>query len=47
MGGLIAMMIPYSLAFLGASLALTLLWVGLDLPLGPGATVGYTLPGGR
>jgi aminobenzoyl-glutamate transport protein len=46
MGGLIATMIPYSLAFFGASLALTLLWVGLDLPLGPGATVGYTLPGG-
>jgi len=26
-------------------LALTIGWVALDLPPGPGATVGYTLPG--
>lgn len=38
-GTVIAMMIPYSLAFLVSWSMLLLLWVLLDLPLGPGAGI--------
>jgi aminobenzoyl-glutamate transport protein len=41
LGSLIANMLPYSIWILIVGLALTFAWVWLDLPLGPGATVGY------
>jgi aminobenzoyl-glutamate transport protein len=37
-------MLPYSLWLLAAGTALMMLWVGLDLPLGPNAPVQYQLP---
>lgn len=43
-GSLTAVMIPYSIAMLLFGLALTLIWVGLDLPLGGGAMVEFTMP---
>jgi aminobenzoyl-glutamate transport protein len=47
MGSLIAAMLPYSLGFLVVGLVMTSGWVFFDLPVGPGASVGYTLPGGE
>jgi aminobenzoyl-glutamate transport protein len=44
LGSLTAMMLPYSVWILLTGLALTFAWVFLDLPLGPGASVDYTLP---
>jgi aminobenzoyl-glutamate transport protein len=44
LGSLAATMLPYSIWILIAGLTLTVGWVILDLPPGPGATVGYTLP---
>jgi len=44
MGGLMAVMIPYSLWFLVFGMAMTVGWVFLDLPLGPGAQVSYEIP---
>jgi aminobenzoyl-glutamate transport protein len=44
LGSLTATMLPYSLAILLVGLSLTIGWVALDLPPGPGATVHYTLP---
>jgi aminobenzoyl-glutamate transport protein len=41
LGTLLAMMLPYSLAFGVAWTALLLAWVGLGLPLGPGVPAGY------
>ncbi len=46
LGSLMATMLPYSLTFLAAGLAMTAGWVALDLPLGPGEGVRYALPGG-
>jgi aminobenzoyl-glutamate transport protein len=43
MGTLIAAMLPYSVAFLVAGLLMTVAWVFFDLPVGPGAPVGYEL----
>ncbi|WP_265530434.1 AbgT family transporter [Sphingomicrobium marinum] len=43
LGSLMAMMIPYSISLLIAGTALIMIWVGLDLPLGPGASV-FTNP---
>jgi aminobenzoyl-glutamate transport protein len=45
LGSLAATMLPYSVWILTVGLALTIGWVMLDLPPGPGATVGYQLPG--
>jgi aminobenzoyl-glutamate transport protein len=45
-GSLLALMLPYGLSFMVAGIAMTAAWVVLDLPLGPGATVYYTPPGG-
>ncbi len=45
LGSLAAMMLPYSMWLLGAGVALMMLWVGLDLPLGPNASVFTTIPG--
>ncbi len=39
LGSLVATMLPYSLALMIAGLAMTIGWVILDLPLGPGAGV--------
>jgi len=36
LGSVVALMLPYSVAFFVAWTALLLLWMGLDLPLGPG-----------
>ena len=36
-GSLVAMMLPFSLAFGAAGLLLVALWSGLGLPVGPGA----------
>ena len=45
LGSLAATMLPYSIALLIAGLALTIGWVVLDLPLGPGASVFIDAPG--
>lgn len=44
-GSLIAVMLPYSIAFLVSWSCLLAVWVLLDLPLGPGARVLVQLPG--
>jgi aminobenzoyl-glutamate transport protein len=44
LGSLTAAMLPASVGILVVGTALTCAWVGLDLPLGPGATVRYVLP---
>ena len=43
-GSLIAAMLPYSLAFLVSGLVMTVAWVFLELPVGPGAPVEFVLP---
>ncbi|WP_133365964.1 AbgT family transporter [Qipengyuania sediminis] len=43
-GSLLALMLPYALSFMVVGLAMTMSWVGLDLPLGPGAQVFYDAP---
>lgn len=45
-GSLLALMLPYALAFMVFGIAMTAAWVYFDFPLGPGATVHYTPPGG-
>jgi aminobenzoyl-glutamate transport protein len=45
LGTLLSAMLPFAIAFYVAGIILTASWVGFDLPLGPGATVGYRLPG--
>lgn len=44
MGGLISALLPFALAFLVVGIALVGLWSVLELPLGPAAPFGYTLP---
>ena len=44
LGSLAATMLPYSMGLLLAGLTLVGLWVGLDLPLGPGASVFMEVP---
>lgn len=44
LGSLTATMIPYSIFLMISGLILVVIWVALGIPLGPGATVGYTLP---
>jgi aminobenzoyl-glutamate transport protein len=44
LGSLAAMMLPYSLWLLASGTALMMIWVGLDIPLGPNAPIGYTMP---
>ena len=39
LGSLVATMLPYSIALMIAGLTMTIGWVILDLPLGPGASV--------
>ncbi len=43
-GSMIALMLPYSIAFGLAGIALVTLWVSLSLPVGPGAPATYALP---
>ncbi|MDP3404110.1 MAG: AbgT family transporter [Brevundimonas sp.] len=43
-GSMIALMLPYSIAFGLAGIALVTVWVSLDLPVGPGAPASYTPP---
>lgn len=43
-GTLLSLMLPYALCFMVAGIAMTITWVALDLPLGPGAQVHYTPP---
>jgi aminobenzoyl-glutamate transport protein len=43
-GTLVAAMLPYSITFLVSGLLLTMAWVGLGLPVGPGAPVAFALP---
>jgi len=44
LGSLAATMLPYSIWIMIVGVGLTIGWVMLDLPPGPGATVHYTLP---
>lgn len=44
LGSLTATMLPYSLGILIVGATLTIGWVALELPPGPGATVHYSLP---
>ena len=43
LGSLAATMLPYSLLLLLAGLVMTIVWVILGLPLGPGASVEFSL----
>jgi aminobenzoyl-glutamate transport protein len=43
LGSLAATMLPYSMGLLTGGVLLTMLWVMLGLPLGPGASVNYVL----
>jgi aminobenzoyl-glutamate transport protein len=44
MGSLIATMLPFSISFVVVGLLMTVGWVALEIPPGPGADVTYTLP---
>jgi aminobenzoyl-glutamate transport protein len=44
LGTLLSATLPFSLAFYVAGMALTIVWVGLDLPLGPDTQVHISLP---
>ena len=44
-GSLMAVMIPYSIWLMITGIAIIIGWTALDLPLGPGATVSFTLQG--
>ena len=43
-GSLLALMLPYALCFMVVGIGMTVGWVMLDLPLGPGAQVHYMAP---
>ena len=45
-GSLLALMLPYALCFMVAGISMTVGWVILDLPLGPGAQVHFSPPTG-
>jgi len=44
-GSLTAMMLPYSLWMLVTGVILMVVWIALGIDLGPGAPIGYVLPG--
>ena len=46
LGSLAATMLPYSIGLMIAGLLMTIGWVVLDFPLGPGADVFIEIPGG-
>lgn len=43
-GTVLALMLPYSLAFLLSWSVMLFVWMGLNLPLGPGSSMHYHLP---
>lgn len=45
LGTLIALLLPMAIAFYFAGVVLTALWVGFEIPVGPGAPVGYEVGG--
>jgi aminobenzoyl-glutamate transport protein len=45
-GSLLALMLPYALTFMTLGIGMTVAWVALNLPLGPNASVFYSVPGG-
>jgi aminobenzoyl-glutamate transport protein len=45
-GSLLALMLPYALTFMAVGIGMTVGWVALDLPLGPGAQVYLETPTG-
>jgi aminobenzoyl-glutamate transport protein len=45
-GSLLALMLPYALTFMVVGIGMTVGWVALDLPLGPGAQVYLETPAG-
>jgi aminobenzoyl-glutamate transport protein len=44
LGTLLAVMLPYAVAFYIGGAAVTAMWVALELPVGPGAPVAYEVP---
>ncbi|MEQ1864166.1 MAG: AbgT family transporter [Micropepsaceae bacterium] len=44
LGTLLALMLPFAVAFFLGGVVLTATWVALELPVGPGASVAYHLP---
>ncbi len=46
LGSLVAAMLPYAAALLAGGTALLMVWVAADLPLGPGAPVGWVIDTG-
>jgi len=44
-GSLLALMLPYALAFMAIGVCMVVSWVAFDLPLGPGAQVFYETAG--
>jgi len=44
LGTLLSATLPFAIAFYIAGVIITAGWVALELPLGPGTTVGYTIP---
>jgi len=43
LGTVVAMMLPYTIAFLGVWLLLLIIWIGTGLPLGPGGGLSYQM----
>jgi aminobenzoyl-glutamate transport protein len=44
LGSLLAVMLPYAIAFFIGGAVVTATWVALEIPVGPGAPVAYQLP---
>lgn len=44
-GTIVAAMLPYTLVFLGCWIILLIVWLLLGIPLGPGSTIYYSVPG--
>ena len=44
LGSLLALVLPLSIAFFLGGAILTAVWVALEIPVGPGAAVSYSLP---
>jgi aminobenzoyl-glutamate transport protein len=44
LGSLLAMMLPYGIAFFIGGALVTATWVALEIPVGPGASVAYQVP---
>ena len=44
LGSLLALVLPFSIAFYLGGAVLTAIWVALEIPVGPGAAVSYVLP---